>query len=90
MIKKGKSHPLQDPANKNDVWSSEDGVTWTEETSGATWSGRYTPEAIPYDNKIWIMGGNNGVTAQRDIYASEEAINVGISRKIGRQATFDR
>ena len=43
----------------NDVYSSEDGATWTQESNSASWSGRYGHAAVVYDDKIWVMGGND-------------------------------
>jgi dihydrofolate reductase len=46
---------------KNDVWSSEDGSKWTEvkanDSSG--FSMRQQHQAVVFDNKIWVIGGNN-------------------------------
>lgn len=42
----------------NDVWYSEDGVTWTSTTSAAEWSERREHAAFSYDDKLWIVAGN--------------------------------
>ena len=48
----------------NDIWYSDDkGITWTEvplATGTAKWSGRYRHQSFIYDDKIWILGGNDG------------------------------
>lgn len=41
----------------NDVWSSEDGVTWTEVTKEAGWSPRLWFSAVTYRDRIWVLGG---------------------------------
>ena len=46
----------------NDIWSSSDGRTWTETTSGAQWSTRYDFATAVYDNKLWVIGGRGVVT----------------------------
>ncbi len=47
-------------SRKNDVWYSEDGATWTQETSSAAWSARGGHSSVVFDNKIWVLGGNDG------------------------------
>jgi hypothetical protein len=43
----------------NDVWSSTDGTTWTQVTNSAAFSKRYRHTSVVYDNKMWVIGGNN-------------------------------
>ena len=42
----------------NDVWSSTDGVNWTELTSEAGWSGRAGLSAIVFNDEIYVIGGS--------------------------------
>lgn len=42
---------------KNDVWSSEDGVNWTQETEAAPWSPRLWFSTAVYRNHLWVLGG---------------------------------
>lgn len=41
----------------NDVWSSEDGKTWTQETEHAPWAPRIWFTSAIYRDHMWIMGG---------------------------------
>lgn len=41
----------------NDVWSSEDGVTWTQETAAAPWHSRQYHDVAAWDGKLWVMEG---------------------------------
>ena len=42
----------------NDVWSSEDGISWTRVTENAPWVPRgMIGGAAVHDNKMWILGG---------------------------------
>ncbi|HQO02805.1 MAG TPA: choice-of-anchor D domain-containing protein, partial [Spirochaetota bacterium] len=45
----------------NDVWSSDDGVTWTNITSSAQWSGRCQHSVVVFNDgsgpKMWLIGG---------------------------------
>ena len=43
--------------NKNDVWNSTDGVTWTVVTSSASFSARENHASLVFDNKMWVTGG---------------------------------
>ena len=42
----------------NDVWSSTDGVSWTELTSDAGWEGRAGLRAVTFKDEIYIFGGS--------------------------------
>jgi hypothetical protein len=44
----------------NDVWSSADGITWTkhEPTGGIIFSPRVGHDAVVFQNKLWVIGGN--------------------------------
>ena len=63
----------------NDVWSSEDGVTWTlikpntfvDQTfdSNKDWEGRHTAGYAVFDGKMWILGGDaNQKHYQNDVW----------------------
>lgn len=41
----------------NQVWSSEDGETWVQETNAADWSPRAASAIVEFKDKIWILGG---------------------------------
>lgn len=42
----------------NDVWSSEDGVQWTQLTADAGWTGRAGLRAVTFRNEIYVFGGS--------------------------------
>lgn len=60
----------------NDVWSSADGITWTEETASAGWVGRRDHASVVYDGKIWVIGGwyrDGGISKDlNDVWYSED------------------
>ncbi|MEM8889575.1 MAG: fibronectin type III domain-containing protein [Bacteroidota bacterium] len=61
----------------NDVWSSPDGVNWTEEASNAGWAGRTAFGATVHDGKIWLSGGNSSYTSGNefgDVWYSSDGI----------------
>ena len=41
----------------NDVWSSPDGVNWTQVTDQAPWAPRIWFSADVYRNRVWVLGG---------------------------------
>jgi len=62
---------------KNDVWSTEDGKTWTQATDDAGWSPRAYHQAVVLNNKIYVFGGGNYVPkelyqAKNDVWSSED------------------
>jgi hypothetical protein len=59
----------------NDVWYSNDGVTWTEVTTNPPmWFIRTTPASLVYDNKMWVMGGYSW-SCQNDVWYSNDGIS---------------
>lgn len=47
----------KDEVCNNDVWSSQDGVTWTLVTPYAGFAPRCSLVSAVYDNKMWVAGG---------------------------------
>lgn len=41
----------------NDVWSSDDGATWTQVTAHAPWPPRIWFSAVVYRGCMWVLGG---------------------------------
>ena len=44
-------------AGRRDVWSSDDGKTWTQIAATARWSERLNNGGLVFDEKMWIFGG---------------------------------
>ncbi len=62
--------------SKNDIWSSPDGVTWTQELANAPWGPRFSHSAIVFNNKMWVIAGNNGLNNDySDVWSSPDGIN---------------
>ena len=53
----------------NDVWYSTDGTNWTCATANAAWTPRYQPQAVVYDNKMWLLGGQDASPHARFVRA---------------------
>ena len=43
--------------NKNDVWHSSDGASWTSATLSAPWSPRDGHTSVVFGGKMWVIGG---------------------------------
>merc|ERR1712176_1063644 len=44
----------------NDVWSSNNGINWSQLTESAGWKGRAGHSAIVFQDSIFLMGGSTG------------------------------
>ena len=60
----------------NDVWCSEDGVTWERVLEHAPWAPRMWFISKVYAGKMWIVGGYDNVNARNlgDVWTSEDGI----------------
>ncbi|QDT79691.1 Kelch motif protein [Gimesia maris] len=58
----------------NDVWSSEDGVHWKQETANAPWHARLWFSSVVYRDRMWVIGGwsNNPWTNWNDVWYSKD------------------
>jgi hypothetical protein len=65
----------------DDVWSSTNGKTWTEETkdSSKKFSARTSHQSVVFDDgngeKIWIIGGGATNDVKKDVWNSEDGKN---------------
>ena len=65
----GASHrdaQLATDAFLNDVWSSDDGINWTEVTAAAPWSPRSYPRIAILNDEMYLLGGES----QSDVWKS--------------------
>lgn len=60
----------------NDVWSSADGVHWTEHTSNAPWHPRQYHDVAVWDGKLWVMEGYHVEGGNRkDVWYSADGVD---------------
>jgi hypothetical protein len=60
----------------NDVWSSADGVQWTEHTAAAPWKPRQYHEVAAWDNRLWVLEGYNADGGNRnDVWYSDNGVD---------------
>lgn len=61
---------------KKDIWTSEDGKSWELITNKAPWKGRHGHSTLVYQDKIWIIGGGDGVRSLlNDVWYSEDGVD---------------
>jgi len=58
-----------------DIWSSTDGINWTQETATPAFPARTQPAVFVHDNKIWLVGGRAGATYLSDVWTSTDGVN---------------
>ena len=63
---------------ENDIWTSADnGTNWTQvSVNGTHWSKRTYYQAFAYNNKVWVLGGKEGITGTgrlNDIWTSADS-----------------
>lgn len=58
---------------KSDVWYSSDCINWTQVTPKAPWSERFAHSSVIFNNKIWVLGGNNKKKLNDVWYSSDGA-----------------
>ena len=67
-----------DGERKNDVWSSNDGISWTQQTASAAFSNRTAHQVVNFNNsngnKLWLIGGDDG-SFKNDVWSSGDGIN---------------
>ena len=66
--------PVDGVDYKNDVWSSSDGITWTEETAAAAFSARSRHQVVVFNNKLWLIGGRDGLL-KNDVWSSSDGVS---------------
>lgn len=59
----------------NDVWSSPDGVNWTQETDNAGFVPRLAHTSVVFNDQIWVVGGEDGTLEYNDVWSSPDGIN---------------
>lgn len=57
-----------------DVWSSEDGINWIEVKNKAEFGPRRDHTSVVFDEKMWVIGGNDGTDYLNDVWYSVDGI----------------
>ena len=64
-----------DGGRLSDVWSSMDGANWGLETAGAGWAGREGHQALAHQERLYVLGGNDGSNSLNDVWSSADGAN---------------
>lgn len=72
----------------NDVWSSVDGVSWTQEVAHAGFSPRYYHQVVVFDNRLWLVGGRTENGPKSDVWSSADG-KVWVDQTAATGATFE-
>ncbi|WP_157954289.1 Kelch repeat-containing protein, partial [Saccharospirillum mangrovi] len=73
---------------RNDVWTSTNGTEWARRepsANGKVFSGRADHQAVFFNNRLWVIGGNIGDLYINDIWSSADGKDW---REETRQAEF--
>lgn len=57
----------------NDVWSTDDFVTWKQENSAAQWAGRFAHKMVVLGDTMYLCGGYNGAYLN-DVWATTDGV----------------
>lgn len=60
----------------NDVWSSTNGINWTQEISNAPWTARRYSALVNFNGKMFLLGGLNASNGPlNDVWSSVDGAN---------------
>ena len=60
----------------NDVWSSDDGINWEQNTAHAPWTPRQYHEVAAFDDHLWVLEGYAAESGnRRDVWYSPDGVN---------------
>jgi len=59
----------------NAVWSSDDGITWTQVDAAAPYSGRSNAAMVEFNNQLWVIGGHDAYSPRNDAWFSPDGVN---------------
>ena len=55
--------------------SLADGTNWTVVNASAPWGHRYAHQCEIFQNKMWVIGGNQGGSVKNDVWSSVDGTN---------------
>ena len=57
--------------HQNDIWSSNNGVNWTQTTIPTPWEIRREHALALLNDRIWLSGGTDGTNTYSDVWNSD-------------------
>lgn len=73
----GNADVSDNQAGLNDIWSSEDGITWVQEKVNAEFPARLGHQVEVFDGKLWLSGGfttTPSPAVYSDVWSSDDGI----------------
>lgn len=58
----------------SDVWGSENGRDWIQICAAAPWGLRQSFTAVVFNNRLYVLGGNNAGTFLNDVWVSDDGV----------------
>jgi hypothetical protein len=55
----------------SDVWNTTDGINWNQVTEAANFTPRQYHEVGVFDNRLWVLGGYEGIGNRNDVWYSD-------------------
>ncbi|XLS27821.1 kelch repeat-containing protein [Flavobacteriaceae bacterium M23B6Z8] len=59
----------------NEIWRSNDGISWTRVNTNSVFSPRYAHTATVYNNKVWVAGGFGTSGPEGNLWYTEDMEN---------------
>lgn len=59
----------------SDVWNTTDGINWNNVTEAAKFRPRQYHEVGVFDNRLWILGGYEGIGNRNDVWYSDNGVD---------------
>ncbi len=56
----------------NDVWTTSDGLSWTQQVWHAPWAPRQYHDVASYDDRVWVLEGYDGTGNRSDVWYSAD------------------
>ncbi len=78
------------PTALNDVWSSPDGATWTNQVARAPFPPRAAHCSLVFRGRLWVLGGNNDTDYYNDVWSSSDGITWELERGSADPGWSDR
>jgi hypothetical protein len=63
------------PDSKNEVWSSGDGIKWTQEKTNGTQNWGWGVNPVVFDDKLWLVGANRDGNFSSAVLVSGDGVN---------------
>ncbi|MEM8499730.1 MAG: hypothetical protein AAF542_17030 [Pseudomonadota bacterium] len=70
----GVSNSLTNTGHLSDIWSSEDGINWTQEAANSDFVGRQGHQLLVFNGRLWLIGGLGSEGLLSDVWSTANGI----------------